>query len=249
MRLIYSDKLKIAGIGLVPWTRLGPEQWLPSYAVASLYDWDVPQDQRPLTVHALIKGSDPSQLPPKLNTRSMLESKAFCNMLDQELPGYAFLTYRPVEIPDHLKSHKFLMTDTRFTKLFENKAACRGRFSRRITFPDHDVYKFSDLQADRPGYEKVRKGRQKVVIQDELLSGSKGTYVVSSYEDYLNALKSLRTPHDRSVIVSSFIDGARERSVQACVTKDGIVVGPLQRQIVSHRDLVDPSTPSDKFCG
>ena len=40
MHIRFDDDIKIAGIGLVPWTRLGPERWLKDYKIASLYGVD-----------------------------------------------------------------------------------------------------------------------------------------------------------------------------------------------------------------
>ncbi len=88
-------------------------------------------------------------------------------------------------------------------------------------------------------------------MQDEQLSGGKGTFLIADYKQYLAALEALAELSKHSkVVVSDAIENAKERSIQACVTKDGVFTGPLQRQLVRHPLLANSDIPDgDKFCG
>jgi hypothetical protein len=88
-------------------------------------------------------------------------------------------------------------------------------------------------------------------LQDEQLSGGKGTFIVTNYKEYLSALKSLaKLSQHKKVVVSDTIPDAKELSIQCCVTKEGVFIGPLQHQIVRHPLLVNPAiAEGDKFCG
>lgn len=250
MKITFDTDLKVAGIGLVPWTRLGPERWLPKYAVASLYGWDVSSDTS--GIPRICALSDQGPVPPlsRMNTQALLHTKEFQALLDAELPGYDILTYRPVSVPPELAGRKFLMADEQFTKRYENKVAFRQRFADTLAFPPFAIYERHKLGRTQEYFQTLLAGRPGFVIQDERLSGGKGTFVVMAYEEYLAALEALDglSQHAR-VVISDLITGARERSIQACVTREGVFTGPLQRQIVRHPLLAKLDAAGDKFCG
>lgn len=251
MKIQYDKNLKIAGIGLVPWSRLGPEKWLDSYSIASLYGWDMPNDTDLPSVWAL--GDQVVEIPhlPKLNTQHLIRLPDFQNLLDHHLPGYDLLTYKPVEVPPALSDRKFLMVDPQFTNSFENKAWLREKFAEQVTFPAFAVYSRDELPRTRRGFDELMAGRPKVVLQDEQLSGGKGTFIIGDYDRYQWALSELEqhSSHTR-VVVSDAIPGPTELSIQACITKHGIFTGPLQRQVIAHPLLANLDVSSgDKFCG
>ena len=82
------------------------------------------------------------------------------------------------------------------------------------------------------------------------MSGSKGSFVIVSSSDYNKAITALAQQEtDRQVVISEFIEDAVEFSVQGCVTNNKVFLGPLQRQIIKHDVLCNPSLSGDKFCG
>lgn len=252
MKVLFNSKLKIAGIGLVPWTRLGPERWFENYAIASLYGWDISLEDAP-TVHAFADTSKSIDLP-KLNSQSMLNDEAFQQMLIDELPGYSFLTYKPVSVPKKLQQAgiKFLSTDTTLARKLENKAQFRTMFAAKgIRFPQYSIYKTSDA-SNRPDFLKtILSNRQEVILQDAELSGGKGTYLVRDLQSLDYALDSIAAiGGSDSLVVSEKIDNPHERTVQCVVTRHGVFVGPLQKQIIADELLANLSVADgDKFCG
>lgn len=251
MKLRFDPGLKIAGIGIVPWTRLGPEQWLPQYAIASLYGWDLRPEQGVPPVHALSDMSEPLSRLPKLNTSHLLATSEFQELLNARLPGYDLLTYKPVQIPDALRGRKFLMVNPSYTQRFENKVEFRELFHERVRFPGYAVYRREQLPGDPASFDKLMAGRERIVVQDEQLSGGKGTFIIANFDEYRAALEALNklSQHER-VVVSDAIESPRERSIQCCVTQYGVFSGPLQRQIVRHPLLANMAVPEgDKFCG
>ncbi len=250
MKITYDNSIKIAGLGLAPWPRLGPEQWLPSYKIASLYGWDLNGRNGVPEVIALSDRGEVPQLE-RLNTASLLKTPEFQRILEHDLAGYTFLPYKAVTIPAELAHRKFMMVDPSFTELFENKVEFRKLFDGKIRFPDYRVYNRTELPADEAGFVLLADGRHTFVIQDEQLSGGKGTFIVHDYQSYRKALASLEqlSKHTR-VVVSDAVRNPRERTIQACVTKDGVVTGPLQRQIVHNSLLANVNVPTgDKWCG
>lgn len=250
MKIAYDNTIKIAGLGLAPWPRLGPEQWIPHYKIASLYGWDLHGRSDVPEVIALSDRGDVPQLE-RLNTASLLKTPEFQKILQEDLAGYAFLPYKAVTIPPELSSRKFMMVEPSFTELFENKVEFRKLFDGSIRFPGYRIYDRAELPRDEAGFAVVAGGRQAFVIQDEQLSGGKGTFIVRDYQTYCDALAVLeQLSKHRRVVVSDAVKKPRERTIQGCVTKHGVFTGPLQRQIVHNPLLANVTVPTgDKWCG
>jgi hypothetical protein len=252
MRIEIEEEVKIVGIGVVPWSRLGPDKWLKDYAIASLFDWDMEQSSDLPTVHSLVceLGHIPSLN--KFNTVNLLASADFVSLLDKYYPGYALMTYKPISSELKLEGRKFIMTDPKFTSLFENKVSFRRLLKDQVIFPKYIEMERSEMIKTTECYESIksRLGGD-YVIQDEMLSGGKGTHVIRSYQDYLRGIDALGVMSKHSkVVISSMVNNSKERSIQCCITSSGLVVGPLQRQIVfdpllANLDVVN----GDKFCG
>lgn len=250
MKISYDASIKLAGIAIVPWNRLGPEQFLPNYAIASLYDWDAPvSDGLPRLVSLAGRLGGAPRLP-KNNTTSLFDNPDFQRLLAEELPDFDLLTYRPATLPPALADRKVLMTDVSFTKQFENKAEFRRMFADSLPFPEFKIWNRAELVPTESSFNEVI-GNAPKIIQDEQLSAGKGSFVVNNPADYEAALKDLaRLSKSQRVVVSEMVAGAKERTIQGCVTKAGVLTGPLQRQIVAHPVLANRAVAEgDKFCG
>jgi hypothetical protein len=249
VKITLSDTIKLAGLGLVPWVRLGPEQWLPSYTIASLQGWDMPKSLLLPEVYSLEGAQYGMPELPKVNMASLLKTKEFQQLLNDNLPGYDLLTYKPVDVPVELADRKFLMVDKKFTIQYENKVWFRQKFADVLHFPDFKILPHASLIATEEFYQEIAAGRSAFVMQDSRLSGGKGTHIVKSFEDYQNALANLPDKPDSEVVISDLVQSAKERSIQACITDSTVYVGPLQRQIVGSPLLANMNAPGDKFCG
>lgn len=250
MQVTYKNDIKVAGIGLVPWTRLGPERWLKNYKIASLYGVDAALEAHlPEILSLSARGKVPEL--PRLNTAALLATPEFRRLLTEDLAGYTVLPYKAVTVPPELQDRQFLMVNSQFTKLFENKVAFRELFGETLTFPAYVFVLRSALGRDEASYRDVAAGREAFVIQDEQLSGGKGTFIIRSYDDYIAALAALdRLSKDKKLVISDIVERPRERSIQACVTNKGVVTGPLQRQLVRNPLLANMDVPEgDKWCG
>lgn len=250
MKISFDKNIKVAGIGIAPWPRLGPERWLNNYKIASYFSWDV-DGEVSMPENFSMKKIDPSAKLDKLNTPNMLSHELFQSILNNDLDGYSFLTYKTVDIPEELQDRKFLMVDPSVSEAFENKVEFRHMFDGDLNFPDYKVYDRSKLTGDEAEFMKLASGRKQFVLQDEQLSGGKGTFIVDDISSYKKALEILRsTSTYRRVVISDLVKGARERSIQACITKGGVFSGPLQRQIVRNPYLSNlESATGDKWCG
>ncbi len=254
LKVTYDKSARIAGIGLVPWTRLGPERWFDNYRIASYHDWDMHNVPGVPEVFALASHAQTLPELKKQNTLSLLATPEFRDMLVQNLAGYSFLTYKAVEPPKELVDAglTFLHMDQQLAARLENKAEFRQLFDGELPFPGYQIVAKADITPDEPGLTKVMQGRDAVVVQDERLSGGKGTYIVRSLDDLKQALDAFEVLDEGStrLVVSDLIEGARERSVQCVATRSGVFVGPLQKQIVRHPLLSNLDVAEgDRFCG
>jgi hypothetical protein len=249
MKVLFDNSLKVAGLALVPWNRLGPENWLPNYKIASLYDWGGADSHDLPDIFTVDSDKVTSKLD-RFNTTSLLKTSEFEDLLKTNLSGYDLLTYRPVRIPDSMSSFRFLMSDTVTAQSYENKVEFRSRLKGELAFPEFEISSIAELESVNTPYIYFKDKWGKFIIQDEKMSGSKGSFVITSPGDYDNALSILvRQGTDRRLVISALVEEAVEFSIQGCATNNGVFLGPLQRQIIKHELLCNPSLEGDKFCG
>jgi hypothetical protein len=250
MRISFDESLKIVGVGMVPWPRLGPETWLKNYAIASLYNWDVPFEESTIHLRYLKEGGPRPTEMPRLNTSTLLAQKDFIDLLETAFKEYDILTYKPSFVPSALSHRKFLSGDPRYSYMLENKVNIRLNFGNSVKFPRYRIVKRPDLLSTEIGYLKAKYGFDKMVIQDEKLSGGKGTFIINDINDYYDALNYLGGDDpSRRIVISEAVDNAKEFSLQCCVTRYGVFTGPLQRQIISNPQLNLIADGIEKFGG
>lgn len=248
MKVTYDRATKIAGIGLVPWPRLGLEKWFDNYKIFTYSGWQF-NTNLPKVYSLSDYVSDLPQLK-ALNSQHLLQEKSFQELLHNFAMGHRLLTYKPVDLPEPLRDFQVLSNAKSVSKTFENKAWFRSNFPD-LPFAPYKIFKYKDLTSTKKCYDLVSSNGKAIVIQDEQLSGGKGTHLVRTFKQYQIALSELKrmTGHT-SVIISELIEAAYERSVQACVTEKGIYVGPLQRQLIGDSLLSNTHVADgDKFCG
>jgi biotin carboxylase len=254
MKIQYDADVLIAGLGIVPWTRLGPERWFPNYKIISGAGWDLPAMPGLPEVFALADQTGPLPDMAKLTSQNLLDTSQFQSMLQKTIPGYAIFTYKPVRLPENLLQSgiTFKMMDQSLTKTIENKAAFREQFADlELPFPAFTIYDRASLRADVKTLHTILGTRSSVILQDEIISGGRGTFVIQTIKDLQGALASIEAMDSGTrVVVSEHITPVRERSVQACATRYGTFVGPLQKQVIADPLLANLKVPnSDRFCG
>lgn len=244
MKVTYDRTSKIAGVGVVPWARLGLERWFDNYQIVSYYDWDLGQGLSSPKVHDL---ADQVKLKKK-NAQRLVCSLAFQKLAAGKLNGYRFLTYRPVKAPNKTLAKRFMAPTVDFTKTFENKVYFRENFEQVLHMAPFCIVDRRQLVPTKDCYLELQKLSKHLVLQHDQLSGGKGTHLVWTFDDYLSALSRLTTAN--KVVVSAMIENAQEISVQACATKYGTITGPVQKQIIRDSKLYKADLPNvSTFCG
>ncbi len=236
MKISYDRSIKLAGIGLAPLTRLGLERWFDNYQIVALHDTDAAglMHMPPIRLLQELRFG-------KLNSQQIIKSDVFRTLAAGELAGYDFSTYRPVKVDDPVLRQRFVMSDPVFSKTYENKAWIREHLGSLLPFPAFTIHERSDLAPEANIYARLAAVGTPFVLQHEQLSGGNGTYIIKNYAAYCDALRSL--PQRGLIVVSAFIADAKERSVQCCVTSDGVVVGALQKQLIREPLLCNTRIP------
>lgn len=156
--------------------------------------------------------------------------------------------YGPLSPPYVVNPLTYIMNSPTIAHAYEHKRYFRDEFSELINMPEYVVKRLDELDDDV--FIELETLYTKFVIQDVESSGSKGTFIVSTKEQYDKAVKKLRdTSFSGSVVVSKFVSG-QTCSVQVCVTKYGIFAGGLQRQLVDSQYLCNMDLPGvTRWCG
>jgi hypothetical protein len=156
--------------------------------------------------------------------------------------------YGPLAPPYIVNPLTYIMNSPTIAHAYEHKRYFRDEFSELINMPDYVLKRLDELTEE--AFVELSTLYEKFVIQDVESSGSKGTFIVLTKEQYDKAVKKLKeTSYSGSVVVSRFVQG-ETCSVQVCVTKYGIFAGGLQRQLVDSKYLCNLDLPGvSRWCG
>lgn len=243
MRVIYDSSNLIAGIGVTPWTRLGPDRWFHNYKIVACQDVGVAAIPHIPSIFMLGLGRSGVR-----STRRMVHTDNFCVLANGPLADYRFMPYRPVEVSNDSLQHRFIMNNPAYSFTYENKAWIRETFGSQLPFAPFEIYPRSSLYPTQDCFDRIRQGWDSVVLQNEQIGGGRGTYIVSSLPQFKDALEAL--PNEGRIIVSKLIRNANERSVQCCITRYGTFASSLQKQFIRNRWLQNPALPvTNGFCG
>lgn len=238
MKIKFKSDFKLAGLGITPWARLGLERWLPNYKIATYYGADI--ETADPEIFSLAKHN----IAP-LKMSAVLQSADFQKMVFDKLAGYTLITYKPFDThwPPIMAAHGINIAGGISSQTLENKAEFRARFEGKLNFPAYKIL-------DNPDPSDVEFDGRTIVLQDQAMSGRRGTFIINEPLQIDLALAKLRAKGKaKRIVVSEFIEGTRERSIQGVVTKYGVFMGHLQKQIVGNPRLCMPDSDKDKFCG
>jgi ATP-grasp domain len=185
-------------------------------------------------------GSSPSQM---LRSSKMVK-------YSKTHPKAKYLVYSPIGAPYKINPLQIIMNSPTLTHAYENKRYFREEFSELIRMPEYEVWRIDQLDTAN-AYRTIRKTLgEKIVLQDEESSGSKGTFIVKNDDDFADSVASLKKhARGRSIIVSTFVEGTIA-SVQVCISRYGIFAGAIQKQLIATPELCNPAlVGSSAWCG
>ncbi len=240
----YNKKTKIGAVGPSVWAKLGPEDWFDNYKIVCANSREYVRDY---IVDLNMRVDDVE----KLTTGNIIASQQFQSVA-KDLADYRFVMYKPAKVSGEVDQSRFIANPPSYGR-FENKYVFRQLFTGKIPIPDYEVMELNELLACAPGemYESLasRLG-SKFVVQDESSGGGRGTFIIASINDLEDAIQVLRVERQgKYCIISRFVNGI-ERSIQAFVSADSFMPGPIQQQLVRSPDLLNPKNRGGMyFCG
>lgn len=178
----------------------------------------------------------------------LLSSKKFTDMFKLDSKR-KFVLYSPLDPPYKINPLAYLMNSPTIAHAYENKRYFRDEFADLIRMPEYEIKYMNELDK-AAAYRDLRDQFGSFVLQDEESSGSKGTYVIHSHDDYVDAIRALKKfSRGRTIVASKFVKG-EVSSIQVCITKYGVFSGGIQRQLVDSKHLCNPSLEgASRWCG
>ncbi|OGL34667.1 hypothetical protein A3F65_03125 [Candidatus Saccharibacteria bacterium RIFCSPHIGHO2_12_FULL_47_16b] len=247
MKVSFKKSLKLLGVGISPFSRLGPQQWFDDYKIAAYYGWDIADQGAPAVESLASLGIEL----PRLNSQSLLNNANFQQQLVDEYKDHHVLTYKPLglKIPPPLQKATFKLLGTNLScPFYENKALFRQEFGKLLPFPPFKIKRLSEIGS----LADIQSSSEPLILQHETMSGGRGTFLINQESDLNEALGVFRLnrPKNPKIVISQYIDSAAERSLQCCVTKYDTLIGPVQKQIVNAPELLNPQNlATEKFTG
>ncbi|MDB5182574.1 MAG: hypothetical protein JWO47_358 [Candidatus Saccharibacteria bacterium] len=179
----------------------------------------------------------------------LVKLKKFVELTKSE-PKRKYLLYSPVDPPYKVNPLALLMNSPTIAHAYENKRYFRDEFADLIRMPEYEIKYISELDKAASYRELREELGTSMVLQDEESFGSRGTYIVHNYDEFVDAVKLLKKfSQGRSVVVSRYVAG-QTSSIQVCITKYGIFSGGIQRQLVTSKYLCNPKLEgTTKWCG
>lgn len=250
----------IFGIGVYAFDRLGLENVVPKYRLLALRDsLETMLIEKGIEVLSLERGMGTRHINAPRNPTTVLThrtTKAYLSKFDHP----ALIVYKSSSKMERVcreNGWTLVASPIKFGKaLFENKITFRKILeSIGVTPPPGEVLLVKNLDFSKL---KVKYGTP-FVLQHPKRGGGKGTFFISSKDDWQKALRKLRT-HEKEgekitedisnleVIITKYIEGPSP-SITCCVTRHGILSTNPQYQLIDIPELYSPLKGSGLFCG
>lgn len=245
LRIRYNTKLKILMISPSAWTATGPLQWFDNYRIISSIDNPLAGRLNIINVNNYIPKGEVS---PKTTKEIMLSSGLYEALHNNQLEDYKHVLDRASSlVPWDVN----LGNSEDIANRFENKVWFRQTFGTILQFPRFQIVSVKEMF--RRGLDDFLRtlGGKELVVQHPSLSGGRGTYFVSDQVEFDECITSLLWHIEREdlVVVSKRLLSSCERTLQVCVTKSDILVGPAQAQLIGHPLLTSARQGDIQFCG
>lgn len=241
----YDKNALVGAVGPSVWAKLGPEDWFTNYkiVVANAREYD-----RPFVVDLGLNVDDFE----RATTEEIVATPRFLTVANDELTDYRFIAYKAIDIPGGIERQRFITNDSQFAR-FEDKKFFRQTFTGRLPIPEYEIVSYGELIQYTPAElfaARTARFGAPFVVQDSLGGGGRGTHIVRTVDDMERALVILsKERKSEEMILSRFVAGI-ERSIQVCVTKDGVYKGFLQQQLIRNPELLNPLGRGGMFfCG
>jgi ATP-grasp domain len=131
-------------------------------------------------------------------------------------------------------------------QIWENKRRMRAKLDPKYFAPFRLLEPEEKIEMEYD--EIVSNYGLPFVLQDAILGGGRGTFIIKDQE-YFQLAKSHLMTKKNGAVISSFVTGI-SASIQVCITKFGIFHGPLQKNLSEIKELCyTDGIDAEGFCG
>jgi len=250
----------IFGVGVYAFDRLGLGGIVPNYRLLALrYSRDTKLIEKDVEVLSLEKGMGTKHINAPRNSTTILAHPRVKEILDRHR-NPALIVYKSSSKMERIcRENKWTLvaSPVKFGKAhLEDKVKFR-RILEDIGAPPPPG---EILPATSCDFTKLNeKYGAPFVLQHPRRGGGKGTFFISTQDEWHQATKKLHIHgeegeetvediSDLEVVVAQYIRGPSP-SVTGCVTRQGILSTNLQYQLIDIPQLYNPSKGSGLFCG
>mgnify|MGYP001027544476 FL=1 len=264
LKQYFRDNVKtpIFGVGVYAFDRLGLEDVVENYRILALrYSKDTKLIEKDIEVFSLEKGMGTQHIKESRNSTTVIahpRTKGYLSRFTD--PSPALIVYKSSSKMERIcreNDWTLVAPAVKFGKnLFEDKIKFRKILEKiGASPPPGEVLPANNLNF----YKLKNKYGTPFVLQHPRRGGGKGTFFITSQDDWYKAARKLRIQEiegeevaedisDLEVIVAKYINGPSP-SITGCVTRHGILSTNLQYQLIDIAELYNPQKGSGLFCG
>jgi len=248
----------IIGIGVTAFVRTNPAFFLPNYSIISLLKTkDINSIKKACPVHNL-QGDyqiNPNNL--KQNTANILKMAETQYIIKKIKPSgiIVYKSSKNIEKIAQKLSTKILSTPAKIRDKFEDKKKFRLLAKKAgLNLIPGQNYKIKNINTEQIK-KLIKKHKSKITLQltDYKTGGGKGTFFIENINDWKKFKKFVKKEEKngkklQSVNITKFING-KSVSINACVTKHGILSTRIQSQLIGIKETVSKKRKQGSWCG
>lgn len=256
VRLFQNLSLKIVGIGITAFNRVGPAYFLPGYEIICYKNsWDVEEIEKKCRVIAIER--DFKKDLKRLNSLAILKHpdvQQYLKQKNKKIGLFLYKSTKKIEKTADQLGWKIVANRSKIRDPYENKKIFREILEEVGVEPvPGEIVSIADF-SKRIFEQCQRKYGQKLVLQlpEVTKGGGRGNTFIDKKEDlklFWEKVRRLSRDFDiKNVIIAKFIKGISP-SITGCATRHGILTGVVQTQITDIPEVINIQKGAGLFVG
>lgn len=258
LELLKGVRLKMVGVGVTAYNRIGPAFFYPNYEIVCYKNSsDVGELEKWCKVVSVQKDLAKYGGIDRLNSLDILRHKGVQDYLRAQEGEVGIYMYRTTKRIDALCAElgvKVLANSHEIRDKYEDKQTF-FKMGREMGLPmiPGEQWVIDELGEDEyRGLVERLGGKLVFQVTEYSRGGGKGTVFVFSMEDFRRFKVEIEKKREKkklvNVNVTRYIEGVSP-SITGCVTRNGVLVGQVQTQVVDVEELPHDKSRSGVFQG
>jgi hypothetical protein len=248
--MIEYDRSALKSLIVSPtaWTATPPLRWFDNFAIIAIRDEpNLGKAMHTYGVQGYLKPGEDD-----IKTAGAMYSAP---ALRRALSTNGLTDYKHILNRNNIRNtetFEVIANDHEIIDKYESKSSFRQVFSNQIKMPKYKLFAVDKWVKGESYYLFTDALTTNLVVQHPDMSGSRGTFLVSTVEDFDFAVETILAdpvhPTDE-LVISERISSPAERSLQVCILEDSILIGPPQAQLLRNPLLTYNAPETIQFCG